>query len=76
MILVSLVAILWSAVEFCHWISILGYLSSFLSMGALGDFVGHANLTAIRPACDSCCECVWMDLIPASVPQEYDFGVS
>ncbi|KAJ1466302.1 hypothetical protein T484DRAFT_1988359 [Baffinella frigidus] len=52
--LVGLIAILWVAVEVCHRISILGFLSSFLSMGALGDFVGNANFTAC-PSCDSCC---------------------
>mmetsp|Transcript_60267 Transcript_60267/g.137709 ORF Transcript_60267/g.137709 Transcript_60267/m.137709 type:complete len:314 (+) Transcript_60267:38-979(+) len=53
--LVGLIAILWVAVEVCHRISILGFLSSFLSAGALGDFVGNTNLTTICPACDSCC---------------------
>ena len=52
MFLVGIIAVLWTTVEFFHWISILGYLSSFLSKGAIVDFIAHANSSEICPPCE------------------------
>jgi hypothetical protein len=48
--IVCLVVLLWVSIEVCHKISILGFLSSFLSKGALGDFIQNADLNTVCPA--------------------------